>query len=75
MSIQLVHKQQNLLTTRQAADFLNVSAAYLARDRWLAKKDSTVPVIPFCQIGRAVRYSRDTLIKTIEQNTTGEIAA
>jgi len=43
--------QQSLLTTKQAAIYLNVSAAFLERDRWAGAR------IPFRRIGtRAVRY-------------------
>lgn len=41
----------NLLTTKEAARFLGVSAAFLERDRWAGAK------INFIRIGtRAVRY-------------------
>jgi hypothetical protein len=42
---------QNLLTTKQAANYLCVSCAFLERDRWAGAR------IPFRRIGtRAVRY-------------------
>ena len=42
---------KNLLTTKEAAEFLGVSAAFLERDRWAGAE------IPFVRIGsRAVRY-------------------
>ena len=48
--------QQSLLTTRQAADYLGVSKAFLERDRWAGAR------IPFIRIGtRAVRYRLDDL--------------
>lgn len=46
----------NLLTTPQAASFLNVSVAFLERDRWAGAR------IPFIRVGkRAVRYMRADL--------------
>ena len=42
---------QTLLTTREAADYLGVSKAFLERDRWAGAR------IPFIKVGaRAVRY-------------------
>ena len=49
-------QNSNLMKTSDAANFLKLSEAYFARDRWLAKKNGTAPQIPFVQIGRAVRY-------------------
>ena len=48
---------QQLLTTKQAAQFLGVSEAFLERARWAGK-----PAIPFLQISaRAVRYDPEDL--------------
>ncbi len=45
-----------LLTTKEAANFLGVSEAFLERDRWAGAD------IPFIQVGsRAVRYQLSTL--------------
>ena len=45
-----------LLSTPQAAKFLNVSIAFLERDRWAGAR------VPFVKIGsRAVRYHLDDL--------------
>ena len=45
-----------LLTTKEAAAYLGVSAAFLERDRWAGAK------IPFVRIGsRAVRYQLSEL--------------
>ncbi|HCS28657.1 MAG TPA: DNA-binding protein [Spongiibacteraceae bacterium] len=47
---------RNLLTTKEAADQLGVSAAYLERDRWAGAK------VPFVRIGkRAIRYRQEDL--------------
>ena len=51
-----MHMQQ-LLTTKQAAQFLGVSEAFLERARWAGK-----PAIPYLQVSsRCVRYSPDAL--------------
>ncbi len=43
--------QTTLLHTRDAAKFLNVSIAFLERDRWAGAR------VPFVKVGaRAVRY-------------------
>lgn len=51
-----MQNQTQLLSTPQAAKFLNVSIAFLERDRWAGAR------IPFVKIGsRAVRYRLDDL--------------
>ena len=48
--------QTELLHTKDAAKFLNVSVAFLERDRWAGAR------IPFIKVGsRAVRYRLDDL--------------
>lgn len=43
--------EQNLLNTKEAAQYLCVSKAFLERDRWAGAK------VPFIKVGsRAVRY-------------------
>ena len=50
-----------LLTTKQAATYLNVSTAFLERDRWAGAK------VPFIKIGtRSVRYRVSDLDQFIE---------
>lgn len=52
-----------LLSTPQAAKFLNVSIAFLERDRWAGAR------IPFVKVGsRAVRYRLDDLENHINSN-------
>lgn len=47
---------KKLLTTKEAAEQLNVSMAFLERDRWAGAK------IPFVRIGtRTVRYEEEAL--------------
>jgi excisionase family DNA binding protein len=47
---------ERLLTTKEAARFLGVSAAFLERDRWAGAR------IPFVKVGsRAVRYEPEAL--------------
>ena len=50
-----------LLTTKQAAQILGVSVAFLERDRWAGAR------VPFIKIGsRAVRYRHSDLLAYIE---------
>lgn len=51
----------NLLNTKEAAQYLGVSKAFLERDRWAGAR------IPFVRVGaRAVRYERATLEAYVE---------
>ncbi len=53
--------QPPLLTTKQAAQILGVSAAFPERDRWAGAR------VPFVKIGsRAVRYRHNDLLAYIE---------
>jgi len=53
-----------LLTTKQAAEILGVSVAFLERDRWAGAR------VPFIKIGsRAVRYRHCDLLAYIESCT------
>ena len=55
--------QTQLLSTPQAAKFLNVSIAFLERDRWAGAR------IPFVKVGsRAVRYRLDDLEAYIDNH-------
>lgn len=50
-----------LLNTREAAEYLGMSMAFLERDRW------TGPKVPFVRVGsRAVRYRKTDLDCYIE---------
>lgn len=54
--------QTELLHTKDAAKFLNVSIAFLERDRWAGAR------IPFVKVGsRAVRYRLEDLHAYINQ--------
>jgi len=54
---------KKLLTTKETAEFLNMSVAFLERDRWLGAK------IPFVRIGsRTIRYELETLLDYIKNN-------
>ena len=51
-----------LFTTKQAAEYLSVSSAFLERDRWAGAQ------IPFIKVGsRSVRYRQSDLEEYIEQ--------
>lgn len=56
------NKQTQLLTTKEAAQFLAVSPAFLERDRWKG------PSIPFIRIGEhRVRYKLSALEAYIDR--------
>lgn len=56
-----------LLTTKQAAELLGVSMAFLERDRWAGAK------VPFVRIGsRTVRYLKSDLEEYIESRRVRE---
>ena len=65
--------QTVLLNTKQAAEYLGVSPAFLERDRWAGAR------IPFVKLGtRSVRYRQDDLEQYIEQqvcHSTSEYVA
>lgn len=55
---------QALLTTKQAARLLGVSASFLERDRWEG------PRIPFVRVGlRAVRYDPQVIADFLREQT------
>jgi excisionase family DNA binding protein len=60
----------NLMTTHEAAKYLNVSKAFLERDRWSGAR------IPFIKVGsRAVRYRLADLEAFVEaqiRQSTGD---
>lgn len=54
--------EHNLLNTKQAAQFLTVSPAFLERDRWAGAR------IPFIKIGnRSIRYRLQDLEEYINK--------
>lgn len=54
---------EKLLTSDQAAEYLQCSCAFFERDRWLAKRAGTPPQVPFVKIGKFVRYKLSDLEK------------
>ena len=56
--------KRDLINTLEAADYLNVSSAFLERDRWRGGD------IPYIRIGpRAIRYDLEQLDEYIDRNT------
>jgi hypothetical protein len=56
--------QNDLLTTKQAAKWLNVSEEWLERDRWAGAR------IPFIKVGsRAVRYDAEVIKQYLLERT------
>ncbi len=62
----------SLLNTKEAADYLGVSKAFLERDRWAGAR------IPFIKVGsRTVRYRLNDLEEYIEKQvrlSTSQVA-
>lgn len=71
MMVEKIGCQGQMLTTKQAATVLNVSEAFLIRDRWEGKRSGNGPKVPVCKIGRAVRYRESDLLRFIDENTVG----
>ncbi len=65
--------QDKLLNTKEAANYLSLSCAFLERDRWAGAK------VPFIKIStRAVRYRLEDLEKYIEsrvRKSTSDLGA
>jgi len=63
--------QTHLLNTQPAPEFLGVSLAFLARDRWAGAR------VPFIKVGsRAVRYQQDDLeryVQSCRRHSTSEV--
>jgi len=63
---------KELLTTKEAANCLNVSTAWFERDRWSGKRTGNGPLIPYVTVGnKAVRYRRSDLEAHISKNLHG----
>jgi hypothetical protein len=58
-----------LMNTLEAADYLNMSTAFLERDRWRGGD------IPYIRIGpRAIRYDLEQLDEYIDRNTIKNVS-
>lgn len=63
-----MQNQVTLLSTPQAAKYLNVSIAFLERDRWAGAR------IPFVKVGsRAVRYRLEDLQSYIDSHRQASV--
>jgi|TARA_R110001583_G_scaffold141323_1_gene293438 hypothetical protein len=59
-----------LLNTKETADILSVSEAFLERDRWAGAR------IPFIKVGaRAIRYRMQDIEQYIEDNLSYSTSA
>ncbi|MEX1234397.1 MAG: helix-turn-helix domain-containing protein [Roseovarius sp.] len=54
-----------LLTQAEAARVIGKSEKWMERDRWAG------PTIPYCKLGRSVRYRVSDLLSYIETNVQG----
>ena len=57
----------NILTQKQAAEYLGFSEKKLERDRWCERR------IPFVKMGRHVRYRASDLASYIESNIVAAV--
>lgn len=65
--IKITTPQKPMLNTREAAAFLGLSEAFLARDRWKAGKTGDPPDVPFIRVTQKnVRYLRSDLEALLE---------
>lgn len=57
----------NILTQKQAADYLGFSEKKLERDRWCERR------IPFVKMGRHVRYRATDLVSYVDSNIVAAV--
>ena len=63
-----------MLTTKEAAAFLNVSMAFLERDRCVGPSVGSGSTIPYVRVGsKTVRYRRTDLEAHISKNLIGAL--
>lgn len=60
-----------LVIEKVAAEYLGVSARWLAMDRFTAGQAGTPPIVPFVRMGRNVRYRISELEAYIARSTVG----
>jgi predicted DNA-binding transcriptional regulator AlpA len=61
--------KDRLLTEKQVAEWLLTSVAWLQRKRWEGRG------IPYCKLGRSVRYAESDVLAYIEANKHDSTAA
>lgn len=62
----------NLLTSKEVAGILGVTAEHLANDRHNARQAGTPPLIPYIRLGkRLVRYHPDDVTTYLECHRVG----
>ncbi|MCO6440703.1 MAG: helix-turn-helix domain-containing protein [Nitrococcus mobilis] len=61
--------QPELVTTREAANALGVSAGTLKAARLHRLPSNPLRDLPYVAIGRAIRYRRSDIVAWIERNT------
>lgn len=62
----MYESSDRLLTQREVADWLGCSESFLEQARC-----RNPGMIPFCKIGKSVRYSRQAVQQYIQANTVG----
>lgn len=60
---------KELMSPREAAEYLGVSESWLERDRFQASQAKVGPAVPYSRIGhRSIRYRRVDLDAFVESN-------
>ena len=60
-----------LVIEKVAAEYLGVSARWLAMDRFTSGQAGTPPTVPFVRMGRNVRYRFSDLDAYVARSTVG----
>lgn len=55
------------LTTKETAQLIGMSEAFLNNDRYVAKASGTPPKVPFIRIGRTIKYQREAVLQVMAQ--------
>jgi len=64
-------KTDQIMTPKEAAQYLKVSYDFLERDRWTAKAAGLAPRVPYSKIGKHVRYRLADLENFINSHMQG----
>ncbi len=57
---------KRVFTESEAADYLAISPHTLRKQRSDGERENYMPIVPFIQIGRSVKYVKDDLDKYID---------
>lgn len=63
-----MHEHDTMLTESQAAEMLGVRPATLRWQRCHGRAQNGIPCLPFCKLGRLVRYKRSDVQRVINES-------